>query len=179
MGVSTCFFNQEEEMDSVNGNVFTSKRLTRSAEICLRGALDRVFPLFGALREQEWAAGWDPQVLFSESGEIEERMVFRTSSAHGHAEGPYTWIVSKYLPEGRQVEYTVFTTERVWWIEICCREGKASGETLARVTYTYNGLSEHGNRLNAMAAERMFAEDLHDWERAINHYLETGELLTH
>ena len=31
--------------------------------------------------------------------------------------------------------------------------------------------------LRVEAAGRIFAEDLKDWERAINHYLETGQIL--
>ena len=33
--------------------------------------------------------------------------------------------------------------------------------------------------VNAMAAERMFAENLRDWEEAINFYLATGKKLAH
>ncbi len=158
---------------------YTSKRLVRSAEICLHTSLQQVFLLFGALREKDWVAGWDPRVLFSESGDIEERMVFLTTSPKGHTEGDYTWVVSRYSPDDALVEYTVFTPERVWWIEVCCREGQHPKETLARVTYTFNGLTPHGDVLNRAAADRMFAHNLLDWEEAINHYLHTGTQMAH
>jgi len=47
------------------------------------------------------------------------------------------------------------------------------------ITYTYVGLNDLGNRLNAHALESMFKHNLKDWELAINHYLETGSRLRH
>jgi hypothetical protein len=159
----------------MNAPDFVSKRISRSAVIRLDAPLERVFPLFGALREKDWAEGWDPIFLSDPDGKMQERLVFQTSAAHGHTEGRYTWLVSKYLPEQGQVEYTVFTPERVWWIAIRCWE--VAGQTLAEVNYTYCGLSEKGNAINEAALARMFAEDLKNWQRAINHYLKTGECL--
>ncbi|MHC1782532.1 MAG: hypothetical protein AB9891_07195 [Anaerolineaceae bacterium] len=160
-------------MNEVNDVGFVSTRIIRTAAIHLNGSLAQVFPLFGALREKDWAAGWDPRVLYSKSGEIEEHMLFQTSSTHGHAEADFTWLVSKYRPDEYLVEYTVFTPERVWWIKVQCREGQSPMSTQANVTYTYNGLTERGNHLSQAAAGRMFTEDLRDWERAINYYLGT------
>jgi hypothetical protein len=45
-----------------------------------------------------WAEGWNPEIVFSESDSIEEKMVFKTKS-HGHGEPNYTWTVSKYSPK--------------------------------------------------------------------------------
>jgi hypothetical protein len=161
----------------MNSNDFVSKRITKAATIDLNGSLAQVFPLFGALREKEWAAGWDPRVMYSQSGDIEEHMLFQTRSVHGHAEGDFTWLVSKYQPDEYLVEYTVFTPERVWWVTIQCRESRTPMHTRAQVTYTYNGLTAYGNHLCQAAAEHMFADDLKDWERAINNFLETGGIL--
>ncbi|MBI1766917.1 MAG: hypothetical protein HYR67_00920, partial [Bacteroidetes bacterium] len=45
------------------------------------------------------------------------------------------------------------------------------------ITYTYIGLNNEGNALNATALEKMYAHDLKDWEKAINYFLETGKVL--
>jgi hypothetical protein len=51
--------------------------------------------------------------------------------------------------------------------------------THAEITYTFAGLTERGNAINEKALQVMYAHDLKDWEKAINHYLLTGERLAH
>ena len=100
-------------------------------------------------------------------------MVFKKKS-HGHGEPNYTWTVSKYSTEQSLVEYTVFTSERIWFITIKCREGAPARTTEAEITYTYIGLSENGNAINEKALQSMYSRGLNDWQEAINHYLETS-----
>lgn len=158
---------------------FVSRRLSRTAAIHLKGPLAEVFPLFGPIREKEWAAGWDPEIIYSNTGLVEEHMVFRTPSHHGHHEPDPIWTVTRYHPEGGLIEYTVFTQERLWWITIECEEDLENQATKAEITYTYVGLTERGNMINQRALQVMFANDLQDWQDAINHYLETGKILPH
>ena len=154
---------------------FKSERISRTSSITLNASLNRVFPLFGPIKEMEWAAGWEPKVIYSTT-DMEERMVFQTRSPHG-PEPVFTWSVSKYQPDQAFIEYTVFTSERLWWITIQCREDNEREKTTAEITYTYTGLTEQGNVHNANALAAMYRHDLKDWEEAINHYLTTGERL--
>lgn len=147
---------------------FKSNRLLRSATIQLNSSVEKVFPLFGALRERDWAAGWNPEIIFSESGEMEEHMIFKTPATFSDADS-YLWMVSKYEPTNYRVEYMVSTAQRIWFITIQCRPSGAG--TAATVTYGYTGLTEKGNNLNKVAIDKMFANDLKDWEEAINFYL--------
>jgi len=153
---------------------FESRRISKTSVITLNAPLKEVFPLFGPIMEKEWAAGWEPQLIYSITDLVEEHMVFRTKSHLGH-EPDFTWIISKYSPDQSFIEYTVFTHERLWWISIQCREGITGGTTDAEITYIYTGLTEKGNVINASALEMMYHQDLKDWEESINHYLETGE----
>jgi uncharacterized protein YbjQ (UPF0145 family) len=155
---------------------FKSTRISRTCVITVRAPLATVFPLFGPIREKEWADGWDPELVFPPTGAFEEHMVFRTPGHH-EGEPDYTWTISVYRPDGALVEYTVFTQERLWWITIQCREGAAPGTTEAEITYTYTGLTERGNALNRKAMDAMFHHDLKDWEEAIHHFLQTGRRL--
>jgi hypothetical protein len=152
---------------------FKALRLSRTSVITLNASLDQVFPLFGPMREMEWAEGWQPEIVYGQAEQIEEHMVFKTK-AHGHGEPDYTWTVSKYAPDQALIEYTVFTPERLWTITIQCRPAATPRATQAEITYTYTGLTKHGNTINAWALHAMYAHDLKDWEAAINHYLETG-----
>jgi hypothetical protein len=153
-----------------------SERITRSAVFTAIGKIETVFPLFGPIREKDWAEGWNPEVLYRTRNDIlvEEHMIFQTS---GHAgEGKYTWVITQYQPEKYLIEYTVSTSERIWFIRVACRE--TGSNTEVKVSYTYTGLTDEGNRKNEQAINRMFAHDLKDWEEAINYYLKTGKLLT-
>jgi len=160
---------------------FTSKRITRTSSIVLNAPIAKVFPLFNPVKEKEWAAGWEPQFLAesTQNQDVGERMVFKTQSPHGHDEIDYIWTISKYLPDQAFIEYTVFTSERLWWITIQCHEDIPNHATNAEITYTFTGLTDKGNAINEKALQVMYAHDLKDWEKAINHYLMTGERLLH
>ena len=156
-----------------------AKIVSESRNIELDGSLEQVFPLFGPIMEKKWAEGWNPQMVLPYEELVEEHMVFLTPSGHPEDPGPATWIVSKYDPDQWFIEYTVFTQGRLWWISIQCRKAESPERTLATIRYTYLGLTEEASRLNDSASERMFRHDLSDWERAINHYLQTGTALSH
>ncbi len=154
---------------------FVARRISQTRRLKLNSSLKTVFPLFGPIKERLWVQGWDPEIVYLNAEEIAEHMIFRTPPRF-EKEPPYTWILSKYAPERAFVEYTVFTPERLWTIAVQCEETTPQ-TTQAEITYTYTGLSEQGNALNEKALAAMYANDLKDWEEAINHYLKTGEKL--
>jgi hypothetical protein len=162
---------------SRNSSSFTeavAKRIERSATIQLNGTIEEVFPLFGALREKDWASGWNPEIVFTQSGAMEEHMVFRTPATHRDADY-YLWVVTRYETSNHRVEYMVSTRERIWFITVLCQP---SGPlTSATVTYSYIGLTDDGARINEEALKKMYAQNLKDWEEAINFYLSTGKKL--
>ena len=151
----------------------TATVVSRTSTIKLNETVARVFPLFGPLREREWAEGWAPRTVLPDSEEVQEHMVFQTESHDLHNPSTFTWIVSRYDPTQAFIEYTIFTDARIWWITIRCQQDERSTTTSATVTYTYLGLTEQANRLNQAALESMFRHDLRDWEKAVNYYLET------
>lgn len=152
---------------------FKSERITRTRQIILNGPISEVFPLFGPVKEIEWAP---PRVIYLEGDFIEEHMVFVTTSHHGQ-EPDSIWTVSRYHPENACVEYTVMAPERIWWITIQCRESIDQKQTKAEITYCYTGLTEWGNMINQIALDKMFEHDLKDWEEQISFYLSTGHKL--
>lgn len=149
---------------------FISNRISRTSKITINAPLSEAFPLFGPIKEMEWAKGWNPQIIYSTTNLVEEHMIFQTPAHHGHEDSIYTWIISKYEPENTFIEYTVFTSERVWWIAIQCTEASHKSTT-AEITYTYTGLTTQGIALNELALPQIYARDLQDWQEAINQYL--------
>lgn len=152
-------------------------KIFQTATIRLNGDFDQVFPLFGPIREKDWAVGWDPVILHSDAENIAEHMVFQTPAHQEDEEGPYTWTVSKFIPHEGLIEYTIFADVRLWWITILCDQEADSPHCKATITYTFIGFNETGNARNAQALAAMYKHHLKDWEHAINHYLETGTLL--
>jgi hypothetical protein len=151
---------------------FKPERIQRSATIVVHASLEKAFPLFGPLLEMEWAAGWEPRVIYLESKNVGEHMIFKTKSQYGE---DYLWAVTQYDVTQSRIEYTVTASERIWFIRVACKaDGK---QTKVDVSYMYTGLSENGNQQNRESLEKMFAHDLKDWEKAINYYLETGKQL--
>jgi len=151
---------------------FKSERIQKSASFVVRAPLEKAFPLFGPIREKEWAAGWEPQIIFSIDPEVEEHMIFKTAGGHP-GESEYLWALTQFRPDESLVEYTVSTSNRVWFITVKCKPN--GNYTNVTVTYSYTGLTEHGNQLNKIALDKMFAHNLRDWEEAINYYLATGK----
>ncbi len=154
---------------------FKSERLSRTAKITLEGEIEHIFPLFGAIEETKWADGWQPLIIYSQSGKIERGMVFLTN-AHNHHETVYNWIVSGYEPKDHHIEYIVSTPNRYWIINIQCNI-LSDVKTEAIITYTYTSLNSLGNEINKHSITKMFEKDLKDWEEAINHYIKTGNIL--
>ena len=155
---------------SMTGNI--GQTLSRTSTIRLNGPLAEVFPLFGPVREKDWAEGFDPHVVFSTTGLIDEHMVFRTRTEYpGEESEDKTWVVSRYDPQAAFIEYTVSTSARLYWITIRCEQDRGAKTTRAEVTYTFTALTEAGQALIEKAARDMFAHELKDWETAINAYL--------
>jgi hypothetical protein len=154
---------------------FKAEHIKQSATIHLDAPINKVFPLFGPIREKDWAYGWNPQVIYPGDTLVAKQMVFRTQGGlHGSPE-TYTWVIVNYEPLQSTIEYMVSASERLWFITVSCRP--SGSDTLATVTYSYTGLTEEGNRKNKQAIIDMFASELKDWEAAINHYLKTGTQL--
>jgi hypothetical protein len=152
---------------------FQPLRISNSAEIILNAPVDVVYPLFGAIREREWAFGWEPEIIFSSSGDMELHMIFRTRSPL-HEEH-FIWTVTQHRSQDHLVEYLVTAQGRCWFVTVVCREGQ--DKTIATVTYSYTGFTVVGHQRNEAAMQKMFALNLSDWEEAINYYLATGRQL--
>jgi len=152
----------------------TAERITRTASFIVQASVEKVFPLFGPIREKEWAASWEPQIIYSQHPEVEEHMIFRTAGNHPD-EKEYVWVVAQYKPAHFFIEYQVSAHQRIWFIMVECKPLQEN--TLVSVTYSYTGLTEVGNRINQESLAKMFAHDLKDWAEAINYYLRTGKRL--
>jgi len=112
--------------------------LTQECSFHLNAPRSRVFPLFTAQGERDWAPGWDPQIL---SGAEERGSAFRTQSQHGQET---VWVVTEYRPEEGRVSYArVALGSNIGLVDVTCTE-PADGGTDVSVRYTLTALSEAG-----------------------------------
>jgi hypothetical protein len=149
------------------------RRLTRSYVQRLVAAPERVMPLLTAARENEWAAVFQPRILHEGEPPGGLRGLFVT----GEGAEETLWTMTDYDPAAGHVAY-FRTIPGVIGVHIDIRlEGDGAAGCRATVSYTYAALGAEGNaRVEAMTEER-YREQMVEWARAINHYLETGERL--
>src|SRR5262245_54304415 len=138
---------------------------TQSFTISLDGPVADVTPLFGPVREAEWAPEWSPHFIHPPQGAQEEGVVFTTTSGHSKDR---LWLLTAYdVTEGR-VEYVVVTPALVA-SQIKIRV-VPNGEQQCKATITYrrSALTPEGNEEVAKLDADWAKEQQIHWEKAIN-----------
>jgi hypothetical protein len=144
---------------------------TQSFTVGLNGSVADVTPLFGPVREAEWAPDWSPRFIHPAQGVQSEGVVFTTTSGHGKDR---VWLLTTYDVSNGRVEYVVMTpafTANEIKIRVV-----PDGEQRCKATITYrrSALAPEGNeevsKLDAHWAEQ---QRIH-WETAINKALAKG-----
>ena len=137
----------------------------------MNGSVSDVTPLFGPVREAEWAPDWSPRFIHPVQGVQREGVVFTTSPGDGRDR---LWMLTTYDVRNGRVEYVVvtpaFTANEIKIRVIPDREKHCK----ATITYRRSALTPEGNeevvKLNAHWAEE---QRIH-WETAINETLAKG-----
>lgn len=150
-----------------------AQRVTRTYRQTIHATPEEVFPLLCPVRERDWAEGWECAMLHSESGVAEAGAVFTTPH---HGESETVWVVTDYEPPHRIHFVRVTPGETAVDIEIQVAP-LGTDESTVDIRYTYTSLGPLGDkRLNALT-EEAWRGDMEFWERGMNHYLATGEML--
>ena len=140
----------------------------QSFTIRLNGSVDEVSPLFGPVRETEWAPGWSPRFLHPAGGGQQEGAVFTAASADGKER---LWILTGYAPAEGRIEYTVvapgFTANQIK-IRVAS-DGPSHSD--ATITYRRSALSPEGNQEVAKLDAHWAQQQRTHWEGAINQLL--------
>jgi hypothetical protein len=139
----------------------------------LKASPDRVFQLLCPVRECDWVPGWAPELVVSESGFAENDCIFVTADADRSA----TWYVTRHEPESFFVEMIRiipgFTASRVQ-IDLCAEDGGCA----AHVSYRHTSLGPEGDAFVAGFTSPRYEQFMRQWESRLNHYLQTGQMLT-
>lgn len=147
------------------------RRVARTFTQRIAAAPAAVFPLLCPVREADWIEGWDPVVVFSESGVAEPDCVFVTGSGPDSA----IWYITRREPDAF-VEM-IRITPTVTACRLTIRLEVVPEGTHATVTYTHTSLGEAGDRFLDGFTQAAYDDAMRGWEARMNHYLATGALL--
>jgi hypothetical protein len=130
---------------------------------------DRVFPLFTARGEREWAPGWDPVML---SGAEERGSAFQTRGHQAHAT---TWIVTDYRPSEGRVSYARLAHgSNIGLVDVICTE-PTQGGTDVSVAYTLTPLNREAEAfVDEFLDPRHYARMVDEWRAATSAALTRG-----
>jgi hypothetical protein len=147
-------------------------RATRTFTQKLVASPDRVFPLLCPVREVDWLEGWDPLVVFTNSGVAEPACVFMTKAAPH----PAIWFVTRHEPERGFVEMLKISPE-VTACRLQIQLAASSDGCDATITYSHTSLGPHGDAFVAGFTDEFYEGFMREWETRMNHYLKAGEPL--
>ena len=149
---------------------FQANAVSHTGTIRLNGPVDKVFPLFGPVRESDWAAGWSPELIYPTDTDVAEGMVFKVAGETGLG----FWVITRYDPQQHTVAYVNLTPgHMVNRILITC--GEVGGKTDATITYWHVALDERGNDFVRRMDAQAYAAKMAHWQQAINYRLETNK----
>lgn len=155
----------------------TPYRVRHSYTQSIHAAPAAVFALLCPVRELDWAPGWQPDWVISDSGFAEDGCVFQTpGSADGHAPAA-TWVVTEHDPEAWRVGMVkVMPGHTVTRLQASL-QAVGREHTRATVAYEFTALGPDGERFVDGCTADWYRQFMADWETAMNHYLATGEKL--
>jgi len=144
---------------------------TQSFTLMLKGSVAEVTPLFGPVREAEWAPTWTPRFIYPAEGAQREGVVFTTASVNGKER---LWLLTAYDVQEGRVEY-VFVTPGFTANEIKIRvvpDGEK--QCKATITYRHSALAPEGDEEVAKLDGHWAEQQRLHWETAINAALAKG-----
>src|ERR1043165_4673973 len=132
----------------------------------LKGSPKKVFPLLCPVREAEWAVGWSPERVISNSGVAERDCVFVTSETSG----PGIWYITRHEPENLFVEMLKVVPDGT----ACRLEIQLSPDgagCVADITYCHTSLGPVGDEFVAKFTPEYYRTFMEAWENELNHFL--------
>ncbi len=150
------------------------KRVSRTYEQKINGTFKEIMPLYCPVRELDWVESWNPQIVYSNSGLVEKDCVFITPNGNDDV----VWIVTDYDIEKGHVEMFYHVPNiLVTKLEIQLTQ-LTETQTEAVLIYSKTSLSKEGDKVLADFTRENYEIMMDSWEKAMNHYLKTGEMMT-
>lgn len=148
-------------------------RVAHTYEQVIEGAIEQIFPLYCPVKELLWTESWNPKIVYSNSGWVEKNAIFTSKDSERTA----TWYVATYDIEKGLVEMIKLVPDyTVSKLEINVTTITEDNSRVF-ITYGITSISDAGNDMLRNFTKENFDIAMQAWEKAMNHYLKTGEML--
>lgn len=149
-------------------------RVTHTYTQTINGSIKKIMPLYCPVRELDWCENWAPTAVYSNSGVVEKDCIFITP----HGNDDIVWIVSDFnLEKGFVKMFYHVPGVLVTKLEIQT-SFIAKNKTKAILSYSKTSLSKKGDEALIEFTKESYDIMMDSWEKAMNHYLKTGKMLT-
>ena len=148
------------------GQAQTRAHVEASIVIYLEAPPAAALPLFGPIREAEWAHGWNPAMAYPTDGRQMAGSVFTTD----HDGTDIVWVMTRFDERRLEVEYAQ-VLPKAWAGEVMIRlKPIGTGRTQATVTYRRTALAPEADR-GVEQFGHHFPEQREHWQTEINQRL--------
>lgn len=149
-------------------------RVMKTYTQTIRASKDEIFPLLCPVREKEWLAGWNYEMVYSESGIAEKGCIFKT---HEVKKDDTIWFIDHFDIDNYKIIFIRITPSRsLAQMELTLKE-ETPEITKSIIKYTITALSDAGEKYIEQDFTENFIQYMKWWEKSLNHYLKTGNLL--
>ena len=135
---------------------------------------DQVFPLLCPVRETEWIPDWNPRLVVSKSGFMEQDCIFIESGQFPEA----IWVVNQYALNHYVEMYRILPGVTVSKFSIRLAEGAKNNTTQAELSYAHIAISSEGNEFIKGCSNKEMETTMNHFNEAINCYLSTGKKIS-
>lgn len=137
----------------------------QSFSIRLNGSVAQATPLFGPVREAEWAPTWKPRFIHPANRAQREGAVFTTTGVDGRER---LWLLTDYQPATGYVEYVIvvpaFIASQIKIRVVPDGENRCQ----ATITYRHSALDPQANSEVAKLDPDWAEQQRIHWETAMN-----------
>ena len=157
---------------------FQARRTTCQHEEKIQAPPDRIFPLLCPIEEYKWIDEWECELVYSESGVVENNCIFTEEQSNlllFGSPGRTTWITTLHDPDGFHRHFVIMSDEAVRKAEVRI-EDSGHGVSTVRWTMVVTTLNEAGNLASDEQGSRHQLM-LRFLGASLRHYCETGEML--
>jgi len=158
------------------------------------GTREQIFPLLCPVRETDWIPDWNPTLVVSSSGVMEQDCLFVEPAIPNDA----IWVVTHYDPIEFTVEmYRIDPAVTVNKLTITLSAEPSTkiptppptqlptqlptqentARVCAHIAYEYTALGEGGDSVVDSITRESFSKRMEQFNNAINHYLTTGHMI--
>jgi hypothetical protein len=143
----------------------------QSFTVSLQAPVTEATPLFGPMREAEWAVQWTPHFVNPPEGKQREGVVFTTRDHQGRER---VWVMTEYDVKEGHVSYAVVTPGFVVMTLKIRLRPDGNRRSKATITYQCSAMVPEANgEVNQHDRQWARQQRIH-WERAINAVLAKG-----